>query len=85
MSCRGLLDDLDGGQFARLLVVLDLRTDFQVQLSTQSIVEMREELSLEDAVAQWIGFLATDDERKPIIAEVGSADSLDGSDRNGSL
>jgi hypothetical protein len=54
-----ILDDLDGGQFARLLVVLDVVSNLQVQLSVQRVVQVGEEFRLEHAVDKRVRLLWT--------------------------
>lgn len=54
-----ILDDLDGGQFARLLVVLNVVGNLQVQLSAQRVVQVGEKLRLEHAVDKRVRFLWT--------------------------
>lgn len=85
LGCGWLFDDLNGSQLSWLLVVFDLWADLQIQLPTESIVKMSEELSLENAIDERIRFLSADDEREPVIPVVGSTDGFDGSDRDGFL
>lgn len=55
-----------------------LVSDLNVQLSMQRVREVGEKFRLEHAVHQGVRLLGTNDEREPVILEVGCADTLNG-------
>lgn len=60
--------------------------NLQVQLPAQSVGEVSEELGLEYTADERVGFLlGADDNGKPVVLQVRSADTFDGTNRNRSL
>lgn len=80
-----VFDDLHDSQLAGLLVVFDVIRDLQVQLSTQGVGEVGEELGLENAVQEGIRLLRPNHQREPVVLQVGCADRLDSPDGHRSL
>lgn len=70
----------------RKVLFLHLLVCYLYIQSTQSSVQVREEFRLKVAVDKRVWFLrAANDQREPIVLEVGTTDTLDSTDGDGSL